>query len=399
MVDDMDLMFAHTFFVDVVGLADPVMPVKNQVKKMDILYKFLRSCKTFKETPRKSRLILPTGDGMSINFLRGPEKPLNLAIELHRKLNVYNKAKVPDEMVAVRIGLNQGSVYVTKDIEGKPTVWGPGIILARRVMDLGDKQHILVAGDTAEALHALDIDYKMIIRPLGWCSIKHNQRIKVYNAYGNGFGNPDRPSKPVLEPFDGPEPEPNRDRDLIDKEIDVSLTILDPKTLLTRHRHLHKVIVTSDKPVDTILHGISTDVKKSFSDLNLRMYDEEGKELRISEIRHDAPYQKEFTISLNRPIYKDERGRSYLIEYEVEEPERYFQHLFPNKCDRFSMSLIYPAESKFKPVIYNVKIDPTRDKMTRSDVQPSIGPFRNGLFRVRWRKKNVLSGQAFRLKW
>jgi len=31
-------------------------------------------------------LVLPTGDGMTIGFLQGPELPLRLAIELHEKL-------------------------------------------------------------------------------------------------------------------------------------------------------------------------------------------------------------------------------------------------------------------------------------------------------------------------
>jgi hypothetical protein len=57
----------------------------------------MTDCATFKFTPRDTKLVMPTGDGMLIGFLQGPELPLNLAIELHGKLAKYNKAKLPSE--------------------------------------------------------------------------------------------------------------------------------------------------------------------------------------------------------------------------------------------------------------------------------------------------------------
>jgi hypothetical protein len=50
----------------------------------------MTDCATFKFTPRDTKLVMATGDGMLIGFLQGPELPLNLAIELHEKLAKYN---------------------------------------------------------------------------------------------------------------------------------------------------------------------------------------------------------------------------------------------------------------------------------------------------------------------
>ena len=36
-------------------------------------------------------------------------------------------------------------MFVVNDIKDNQNVWGPGIILARRVMDIGDSLHILLA--------------------------------------------------------------------------------------------------------------------------------------------------------------------------------------------------------------------------------------------------------------
>jgi len=55
---------------------------------------------------------------------------------------------------------------------------GPGIILARRVMDIGDSFPILLAERLAEELIALKDDYRTTIRYVGDYQIKHSQTIK-----------------------------------------------------------------------------------------------------------------------------------------------------------------------------------------------------------------------------
>ena len=87
------LVHANFFFVDIVGLSDPSMSTKIQIKKIETLNKSIMNCSTFRLTPKDTMLALPTGDGMAIGFLQGPELPLKLAIELHGKLQNITKVK------------------------------------------------------------------------------------------------------------------------------------------------------------------------------------------------------------------------------------------------------------------------------------------------------------------
>jgi class 3 adenylate cyclase len=142
--------------------------------------------------------VLPTGDGMAIGFFSNPELPLQLSVQLHHKLRSYNRNKKSDEdMIGVRIGLSSGLVFIVNDINNSQNVWGPGIILARRVMDVGDNLHILLADRLAEELIALKDDYRVTIKYLCDYQIKHGQTIKLFNAYCEEFGNPNLPVKIV----------------------------------------------------------------------------------------------------------------------------------------------------------------------------------------------------------
>ena len=124
------LINAHFFFVDIVGLSDPDMSTKTQIKKINVLNRCISECDTYKNTPEEMALMLPTGDGMCLGFLQGPQLPLNLAIQLQKKLDQYNLAKIPSEIVRVRIGLHSGNCFVIADLRGNKNIWGPGIILA-----------------------------------------------------------------------------------------------------------------------------------------------------------------------------------------------------------------------------------------------------------------------------
>lgn len=164
LISNLSLIHANFFFVDIVGLSDPAMSTKTQIKKIETLNRSVMECSAFRDTPKERVLVLPTGDGVAIGFLQGPELPLNLAIELHKKLEQYNRDKIPSETVRIRVGIHAGNVFVVNDVLGNKNVWGPGIIIARRVMDLGDDGHILVSTRMAEDLRELSDDYKRIIK-------------------------------------------------------------------------------------------------------------------------------------------------------------------------------------------------------------------------------------------
>lgn len=183
------------FFIDIVGLSNPSLSVKKQIDKIEILNKFIGSCDAFTKAKEK-KIVLPTGDGMAIGFYMNPESPLLLAVQLHSKLRTYNRGKSNNEdVLGVRIGLSSGPVFIVNDMNGNQNVWGPGIILARRVMDIGDNLHVLLSDSMAEPLIALKDEYKMMLKSIGDYQIKHGQTIHLYSAYSQQFGNPETPAK------------------------------------------------------------------------------------------------------------------------------------------------------------------------------------------------------------
>jgi len=190
-----EVVNVNFFFIDIVSLSDPSLSVKKQIEKIGILNKIIGSCETYFKTPKEKKIILPTGDGMAIGFLASPESPFQLSIELHRKLRIYNRDKSNEDTIGVRIGLSSGPVFIVNDISNNQNVWGPGIILARRVMDIGDNFHILLADRLAEELIGLKDEYRSTIKYVADYQIKHGQRIKLYSAFSKEFGNPQQPSK------------------------------------------------------------------------------------------------------------------------------------------------------------------------------------------------------------
>lgn len=187
---------ANFFFIDIVGLSDPSLSVEKQIKKIETLNRLISSCDAFAKTPRDKKIMLPTGDGMAVGFMLNPELPLQLGIQLHHKLKQFNRNSDGDRCIGVRIGLSSGPVFVVSDINNNQNVWGPGIIIARRVMDIGDDQHILLTGNLAEELINLKDEYRAVIKPISdGFMIKHGQMIKIYSAYSDDFGNPKMPTK------------------------------------------------------------------------------------------------------------------------------------------------------------------------------------------------------------
>jgi KaiC/GvpD/RAD55 family RecA-like ATPase/class 3 adenylate cyclase len=193
------------FFVDIVGLSSPTQSVKRQIEKIEILNKLIGSCDAYARN-KETKMVLPTGDGMAIGFYSSVESPLLLSMQLHAKLITHNRhlvderdAKSEDETgtLGIRVGLGSGPVFIVNDIQGNQNVWGPGIILSRRVMDIGDNMHILISGNMAEMLVALRDEYNRVIHPIGDYQIKHGQTIKIYSAFSDNFGNPEAPAKMV----------------------------------------------------------------------------------------------------------------------------------------------------------------------------------------------------------
>ena len=193
-VSSSEAIHGNFFFIDIVGLSNPSLPVNKQREKIENLNDLIASCDAFKVN-EENRIILPTGDGMVIGYLVNPELPLQLSIQLHQKLKEYNSKKTNNNLdkIGVRIGLSSGPVFKVNDIKNNPNYWGPGIIYARRVMDIGNNGHILMDNILAKALIPLKEEYNKIIKPIGEYRIKHGIDIEIYSVFTKDFGNPELP--------------------------------------------------------------------------------------------------------------------------------------------------------------------------------------------------------------
>jgi KaiC/GvpD/RAD55 family RecA-like ATPase len=193
-VSSSEAIHGNFFFIDIVGLSNPSLPVSKQREKIENLNDLIASCDAFKIN-EENKIILPTGDGMVIGYLVNPELPLQLSIQLHQKLKEYNLKKNNNnqDKIAVRIGLSSGPVFKVNDIKNNPNYWGPGIIYARRVMDIGSNGHILMDNNVAKLLISLKEEYRQIIKPIGEYKIKHGISIELYSVFTKDFGNPELP--------------------------------------------------------------------------------------------------------------------------------------------------------------------------------------------------------------
>jgi archaellum biogenesis ATPase FlaH len=187
------ILHATFFFIDIVGLSDPSLSVKRQIEKIHILNNLISCCNSFKKD--RDKKILPTGDGMAIGFTSDPKLPLELSMELQYMLKTHNSGIDSESAVKVRIGIGSGHVFLVNDLNDNQNLWGPGIILARRVMDLGDDGHILLEGELCQTLLIIDDKYRELIHYIGDYKIKHNQIIKVYSLYDDKIGNSNKPLK------------------------------------------------------------------------------------------------------------------------------------------------------------------------------------------------------------
>ena len=260
------------FFTDIVAGSNPTVPSKEQARKVVVLNELIARTETFQHRDPDSTVILPTGDGMAIGFSDSPEYPLRLSIQLHKILTEYNKSrKRKDEKVLLRIGIDIGPVYIIKDLNGQDNVWGPGIILTRRVMDLAGDQNIFCSSRFAEDVRVLSPEYKEIMHPIGDYSIKHGEQLNIFNIYGEGFGEKITPrKKKITQKTETFEDTLKAKTAFLFNSIDIKLDVLDPKSMLTHHVWTWNLVNISDVPRDEIFYYLDGDSPKDFADRTKR---------------------------------------------------------------------------------------------------------------------------------
>jgi class 3 adenylate cyclase len=181
------LEMAHVLFLDIVGFSS--LPMSEEREILRDLQQAVLATSEFARARLTNQLIsLPTGDGMALVFFGDLEAPVRCALELSRSL----ANAVP--RISLRMGVHTGPVYRVADINFNSNVAGGGINIAQRVMDCGDAGHILVSGTMADVLREIG-NWTSTLHDLGEVQVKHGQKIRMSNLYGEGFGNPKTPGK------------------------------------------------------------------------------------------------------------------------------------------------------------------------------------------------------------
>jgi TolB-like protein/class 3 adenylate cyclase len=183
---DLQLEIAHVLLIDVVGYSK--LLVDEQIEFLKELNQIVRSTESFRAAERSGKLIrVPTGDGMALLFLHGPEEPVRCALEISRTLKDHPH-------IQVRMGAHSGPVNQITDVNDRTNIAGAGINIAQRVMDCGDAGHILLskhlADDLAEYRH-----WSPHLHDLGECEVKYGLRLHLFNLCKDGLGNPQVPEK------------------------------------------------------------------------------------------------------------------------------------------------------------------------------------------------------------
>ena len=344
----------HWFFTDIVAASNPNLVTTEQVRKSIVLNELILRTETFKNHDPKGTVILPTGDGMAIGFDKSPEQPLRLSLELHRALNAYNKPKKGKEKVILRIGIDTGPVYTVKDITGKDNVWGPGIIMTRRVMDLAGDGQIFASSRIAEDIQNLSPEYKAILHPIGDYSIKHGGVLHLFNIYGDDFGNKQAPRKKKIFK------ENITDEDMMGvnsfefRNIEIELEILETKTWMARHTWIWNVFNISKEPRDQIFYYLDGDVPRNFADMNVKVSDVDGNELDILGVSVNKPLHKEFDVKLKKSISPRRGIKGLKLQYDWEEPEHNFFYKLATDCKSFKYKLTTPKGYDVKNRILKV---------------------------------------------
>jgi class 3 adenylate cyclase len=380
----------HWFYTDLVGSSDPTILTKDQARNVWILNELIGKTETFMNRDPESDVMNITGDGMSIGFSDAPEKPLHLAIELHKFLSKYNQQKKGKSKLKIRIGIDTGPVYLIKDLTGKENFWGPGIIMARRVMDLARPMQILASARIANDIRKLTSENKSIMHHIGDYKIKHGEKLSIFNIYGEGFGNRHPPPNPIIAASAS---DPNPSKFLFPK-VELRLDITDPKTMMCHHTWLWNVINITDEPTDQVSYYLEGDTPRDFVDLNVTIKDDNSRKIKISSLNVNRPERKEFIVKLNKPIKPNQKG-VLKLEYDWEEPERKFFYTMSTDCKKFKYWFTIPKGVEITPRV--LKVDPaTRYKTYASP--PEIKYLKDKT-EISWQALNVRAYEGYQFEW
>lgn len=137
-----------------------------------------------KELYQNDLILLPTGDGYGIAFnpnIFTDTIVMKIALDLLLRL-------IKGTGFKIRMGISSGSVVRYLDANDMVNLFGPGVILAYRVMDKAGENQIFVHETVATGLKTISTFSKRLLGP-HTINIKHNINEQVYIYKYPGCGN------------------------------------------------------------------------------------------------------------------------------------------------------------------------------------------------------------------
>ena len=159
-------LVASVLFVDIAGYSR--LGVTQQVKLKQTFNEVLTAA--LEHVEPRDRVVIDTGDGAAVAFLDDPERALFAALAIFD-----NVGELP-----VRIGINLGPVYLTRDLNGQENVIGDGINVAQRVMSFAQPGQLLVSRSFYDVVLLLSREYATMFEPQDARADKHNRVHEIY---------------------------------------------------------------------------------------------------------------------------------------------------------------------------------------------------------------------------
>lgn len=177
---------AHVLSTGIVGHSS--FTIDRQMNSLNDLQELVRGSTEFTRG-QSDRHLIPqsTSDGMTLAFFGDPEAPVRCALEIIRELRQRASAEP-------RMGIHSGPVNKLIGIDGRLSVAGHGVDVARRIMECGEAGHILLSKRVADDISLLS-NYREYLHDLGEIELERGVKMRVVNLYTGELGNPAKPSK------------------------------------------------------------------------------------------------------------------------------------------------------------------------------------------------------------
>ena len=205
------LQMAHVLYVGV--RVDPSLPEQQKQTLTQDLERQVAGTVECERARERGQLTLHTDEhGLVLLFFGDLESTLRCAVELSRM------TRLRPQPLSLRMGAHTGPAYRDASLPLNGTLSSGGVNTAQRLSDCGDAEHILVSGAIADLLLQLP-DWAPALHDLGDVEVAEGQRLRVFNLYGDDFGNSGVPERAKRTVGPSPRAQSQRDDPMVGRQV------------------------------------------------------------------------------------------------------------------------------------------------------------------------------------